>query len=65
MSLPVIPQWLAIWACVGFIATIILPCPKSKLGAWIFLFALGPLVWLLFIPVSIDVVRKKKKETGE
>ncbi len=50
-------QFLANWGLLGLLALFFVPRKyfkgKSKSGALVLLFCLGPGAWLLFIPISI------------
>jgi len=51
---------MAWWGIIGYFATLIMPKPKSKQHALVMLLASGPIGWLIFIPISINVIRKNR-----
>lgn len=54
--------YIYLWAGLGYFLLLLLPSPKTKPEAWFKLFLCGPLTWVLFIPVSINVWRKNKRD---
>ena len=54
---------MAWWGIIGYFATAIMPKPRNKLHALVLLIASGPIGWIIFIPISIRVIRKRNDDT--
>lgn len=54
-------EFIGVWSFLGYVAAILFPVPDIKKFAWIYLFFLGPLAWVLFIIVSIDMKLRDKR----
>lgn len=54
---------IMLWGVVGYIFITACSIPKTKLGAFCALFISGPICWVLFIPISIEMCVKNRKRT--
>lgn len=52
---------LYFWSIFGFFAVISFNKPKTKKSAIIQLIIGGPICWIIFIPISINVIQRNKK----
>lgn len=59
---------LLTWATIGFIALFVVPVSwiARTQGVWavLALIAFGPVVWCIFVPVWIVIMREKKEKNG-
>jgi hypothetical protein len=55
-------RFFATWAVIGYFVIMVFPKPKNKPAAFFQLLISGPLCWLIFIPASLDVILKNRRD---